>query len=271
MGQTVLEGAEPYAVLNAADEKARRGADIPLRADLAADLSRHLADRLNVAQRAALRENRPTPARLPADEKPIAVPEGLVKILDRDLIAAGLARRVRDKGGWRTNKADERGRTFDVHAFRTTFNSLLAGAGVPLTTRRILMRHAAEGVTDEHYADAKLIDLRGALAQLPALPLTTDAQAEQQAEDGTYDDVSGKKHPRPFPRHLQREIERNRAAYRREADTDANTGERFDDSRNTFEHAELCEETRNTAEVCGTAGDGIRTHDVQLGKLAFYH
>ena len=48
---------------------------------------------------------------------------------------------------------------------------LRAAAGVPLTTRRILMRHAAEGVTDGQYTDATLIDLRAALDRLPMLPL----------------------------------------------------------------------------------------------------
>ena len=28
---------------------------------------------------------------------------------------------------------------------------------------------------------------------------------------------------------------------------------------------------RSAQDLCFTAGDGIRTHDVQLGKLAFYH
>jgi len=191
VGAADLDGPAPFVVLRAADEKARRGAEIPLRADLVADLSRHLADRLQIAQRAAQRENRPIPARLPAEAPLLLMVSDAVRCLDRDLVAAGLAKAVRGrnrKGAecWRTDKSDERGRTFDMHAFRTTFNSLLAAAGVPLTARRILMRHAAEGVTDEHYTDPTLIDTRGALAKLPVLPLRwTDPNAENMAATGT--------------------------------------------------------------------------------------
>ena len=113
---------------------------------------------------------------LPAAAPLLDVSSDAIRVLELDLIAAGLAHRVYSKNRkgepcWKIDKRDERGRTFDMHGFRTTFNSLLAAAGVPLMTRRILMRHAAEGVTDEHYADVKLIDLRGALDRLPTLPL----------------------------------------------------------------------------------------------------
>jgi len=185
IGGTDLGGPTPYATLQAADEKARRGAEIPLRTDLAADLARHLADRLKVAQRAAKRQNRPIPARLSVDAPLIDVPKTLGAVLDRDLVAAGLATRKRAGNVWRYDKRDERGRCFDVHAFRMTFNSLLAAAGVPLTTRRILMRHAPQGVTDEHYADTKLIDLRAALHKLPDLPLDDGREGEDRQATGT--------------------------------------------------------------------------------------
>ena len=45
------------------------------------------------------------------------VPAGLIRILDRDLRAAGIP------------KVDERGRTVDVHAPRHTFGTLLSKAG----------------------------------------------------------------------------------------------------------------------------------------------
>jgi hypothetical protein len=123
---------------------------------------------------------------LPDDAPLLIVSTDLLKALDRDLLAAGLAQVSRDDAGrWRIGKADERGRTFDLHAFRTTFNSLLAAAGVPLTARRILMRHAAEGITDEHYHDAKLIDVRGALDRLPGLPLDGRPEAQRLVATGS--------------------------------------------------------------------------------------
>jgi integrase len=191
VGVVDLDGREPTAALAPENEKARRGAEIPLRSDLAVDLSQHIAERLQDAQRDAIRERRPVSARLPAETPLLPIPADAIRVLDLDLVAAGSAQRVRgtDRKGmpcWKIDKRDKRGRTFDIHAFRTTFNSLLAAASIPLTTRRILMRHAAEGVTDEHYADVKLIDLRGALDQLPALPL--DGQLEPQAQSATGTD-----------------------------------------------------------------------------------
>jgi integrase len=94
VGQLDLDAAQPYAVLNAADEKNRRGSDIPLRADLAADLRAFLADRLRALQDAArLRIGEPVPLRLPAAAPVLNVPAGLVRILDRDLAADGIAKR----------------------------------------------------------------------------------------------------------------------------------------------------------------------------------
>ncbi len=184
VGQMHLEGPRPYAVLKAADEKSRRGSEIPLRTDLVVDIGRHLVERLATAQKAASRGKLPIPAQLPADQPLFDMPQAMIAVLDRDLVAAGIARRTEDG---RIDKRDERGRSFDVHAFRTTFNSLLAAAGVPLTTRRILMRHAAESVTDEHYADAKLIDLWAALANLPSLPLDGTNEPASHRATGTSD------------------------------------------------------------------------------------
>jgi hypothetical protein len=175
IGCAELGGAAPFARLAAEHEKARRGADIPVRADLARDLSRHVAERLRAAQRAARAAGEPLLTRLPAGAPLLLVPVDAIRSLDRDLRAADLPKR------------DERDRTFDMHAFRGTFNTWLAAAGVPLTTRRLLMRHAAEGVTDGHYADAKLIDLRGALELLPLLPLTGEPGGERSAATGTDD------------------------------------------------------------------------------------
>jgi len=53
VGQVVLDANMPYLILNAADEKNREGSAIPLRADLAADLRRWLADKAAAFQEAA--------------------------------------------------------------------------------------------------------------------------------------------------------------------------------------------------------------------------
>src|ERR1039457_2286371 len=87
------------------------------------------------------------------------VPAGLLRILDRDLKAAGIA------------KVDERGRTLDVHALRTTFGTLLSKGGVAPRTAQAAMRHASLEMTMKVYTDEKLLDVREALDSLPMLPI----------------------------------------------------------------------------------------------------
>jgi integrase len=147
VGQLELDDAAPHAQLSAADEKNREGNKIPLRADLVADL------------RAWIRENR-----LAMDAKLFTVPEKLIKIFNRDLKAAGIA------------KKDERGRTLDVHALRHSFSTLLSKGGVAPRTAQAAMRHSKIELTMNTYTDPALLDVQAALDVLPALPLTGDPQ-----------------------------------------------------------------------------------------------
>ena len=87
------------------------------------------------------------------------VPTGMLRILNRDLKAAGIS------------KVDERGRTLDVHALRTTFGTLFSKGGVAPRTAQAAMRHASLDMTMQVYTDPKLLDVRGALYALPMLPL----------------------------------------------------------------------------------------------------
>lgn len=71
-------------------------------------------------------------------------------------------------------KTDERGRTIDVHALRHTFGTHLSKvgrAGAPLRTAQAAMRHSEESLTANVYTDPKLLDVAGAVASLPDLPL----------------------------------------------------------------------------------------------------
>jgi len=186
VGRLDLDTDTPCLVLDAADEKNREGSTIPLRADLAADLREWLAYRLQTLQEVA--RNAPTvrfdreagradskgstgptsiPVKLPADALLFTVPAGLLRILDRDLKAAGIPKR------------DERGRTVDVHAMRHTFGTLLSKGGVAPRTAQAAMRHSTIDLTMNVYTDPRLLDVHGALAALPALPI--------RAEDGQSD------------------------------------------------------------------------------------
>jgi integrase len=168
-----LDEPIPYVDLDAADEKNREGNDIIIRADLAEDLRAWLADRLAALQAEALRSGGPIPARLPSTTPVFNVPTGLDKFFNRDLTAADIPKR------------DERGRTLDVHALRTTFGTLLGRGGVPLRTAQAAMRHSDPKLTANVYTDPKLLDVRGALDALPSLPLDAGPTAERERARAT--------------------------------------------------------------------------------------
>ncbi|MCX7393177.1 MAG: tyrosine-type recombinase/integrase [Planctomycetales bacterium] len=67
------------------------------------------------------------------------------------------------------DKADERGRTVDVHALRHTFGTLLSKSGVAPRTAQAAMRHGTIDLTMNVYTDPKLLDVQGALDSLPSL------------------------------------------------------------------------------------------------------
>ena len=78
-------------------------------------------------------------------------------VLYRDLKAAGIERLSTD------------GRSIDVHSLRKTFGTLLARAGVPLTTVQRLMRHSTPILTAKLYIDVDPVDMLQALDQLSVL------------------------------------------------------------------------------------------------------
>ena len=213
-GQLVLNADPAFLVLDAADEKNREGSTTPLRSDLGADLRQWLADKAKAAgdvPAVAFDPNHRKPAErhqaeavglaghvlplptagpaLPPDTLVFVVPRALVKILDRDLIAAGIARRVETTaGGSKIDKLDERGRTVDVHALRHTFGTLLSKGGVKPRTAQAAMRHSKIDLTMNVYTDPKLLDVAGAMETLPALPLGAGKQRDAIAVSATGTD-----------------------------------------------------------------------------------
>ena len=110
-------------------------------------------------------------------------------ILHRDLVAAGIARRVEvSPGKWKIDKRDERGRTVDVHSLRHTFGTLLSAAGVAPRTIQAAMRHSTIDLTMNVYTDSKLLDVAGAMEALPALPLVGGKASEVAALKATGTD-----------------------------------------------------------------------------------
>ncbi len=166
-------GPTAYAALDAADEKAGKGADVPLRTDLADDLRGWLADRLEAARAEARALGEPLPARLRQDTPLFNVPAGLIRILDRDLAVAGIPKR------------DERGRTVDVHAMRHTFGTHLSKGGISPRTAQAAMRHSTLDLTMNTYTAPRLLDVAGAMDVLPSLPLGEDSATDQAKATGT--------------------------------------------------------------------------------------
>ncbi|MFM9197055.1 MAG: site-specific integrase [Planctomycetia bacterium] len=140
----------PAVTLRGIHAKNGKRATIPLRPDVAIHVRAWLADR----RRRLAAQGRV----LAADDRLFQVPRGLIRILDRDLAAAGIP------------KVDERGRRVDVHAMRTTFNTQLAVAGVNPRTAMAAMRVSSLDLVMKTYADEKHLDVTKAVNLLPAPP-----------------------------------------------------------------------------------------------------
>ncbi len=194
-----------YVVLRPQDEKSGRGSEIPIRADLANDLRAWLGARLRRARDVARENGDPIPSTLPPSEPLFNVPTGLIRIFDLDLVAAGIAKRVKRDGKWIIDKRDDRGRTIDVHALRHTFGTHLSKGGVAPRTAQAAMRHSTLDLTMNTYTDPRLLDVAGALDVLPALPLdSAEAVARAVGDDAPHarrDDRTSHARPRN-PRHL---------------------------------------------------------------------
>ena len=98
------------------------GYEIPLRADIAAELTQWVADNQAAHSEqpgAALSIEAELGKQLPLDTPLFpSITNQLIKVFDLDLAAASIKKR------------DDRGHTVDVHALRYTFGSLLSAGGV---------------------------------------------------------------------------------------------------------------------------------------------
>jgi integrase len=173
VGQLDLDGPRPCLLLHAADEKNRQGSCIQLRSDLAADLRQWIDDKRTWPRNESGTSDGPLPLKLSADTPLFTVPAGLVRILDHDLKAAGIAKR------------DDRGWTVDVRALRHSFGTLLSKGGVAPRTAQAAMRHSSIDLTMNVYTDPQLLDVAGTVEALPDLPLETDGKIGQEKATGT--------------------------------------------------------------------------------------
>ena len=107
-----------------------------------------------------------------------------LKVLQRDLVAAGLAR-VDELG--KIDTRDEDGQTLDFASLRKTLGSHLAAAGVSPTVAKTVMRHSKIDLTLKHYTDLRLLDTKGAVERLPGIPR---ADREGDKDGGTSERTS---------------------------------------------------------------------------------
>ena len=160
IGQCRLDVERPYIDLNAGDEKNGEGNDIPLRDDLAADLRQWISEQATEPSNVIGIDVKPS------EELLFYVPSGLVRILDRDLEAAGIP------------KIDDRGYSVDVHAMRNSYCTMLSNSGVAPRIAQAAMRHSTIDLTMNTYTDPNKLDVYEAVNALPSL----DGPIEQPAK-----------------------------------------------------------------------------------------
>ena len=182
------------------------------------------------------------PAKLPADMPLFNVPTGLIRILNRDLAAAGIPNR------------DDRGRTVDVHAMCHTFGTHLSKAGVSPRTAQAAMRHSNLDLTMNIYTDRRLFDVASALDVLPMLSLNDMPTTERTKATGTD------------PQTLV-PTAGNQGAI-------GTTADMLDS--NDVSNSNVVSVANDTVKAshdktCQKAGDGIRTHDIHVGNVTLYH
>ncbi|GMU37715.1 MAG: hypothetical protein AMXMBFR22_19060 [Phycisphaerae bacterium] len=158
-----LTSDRPAIRLRAEATKAKRADVLPLHSDLA-----DVFGRLRQA----------VPFAKPTDRVFTRPPT--LRTFKLDLDRAGIT--------WRKDDHDD-GASIDRHALRTTFVSWLEAAGVSGTAKRLLARHAAVGVTERHYTDARLLDLWAEIRKLPPIPKAGTEAASVKAT-GTHGKAS---------------------------------------------------------------------------------
>ena len=153
-------GDVPFVKLQSQHEKNRSGSTIPLRTDLASELKQWIKGRSR-------------------DELVFVVPQGLLRIMNRDLAAAGIS------------KTDADGCVVHVHGLRTTFGTHLSAAGVAPRVAQAAMRHSDIKLTMGTYTDARLLDTAGAVEALPSLPRTVAPVVAPNLGDSSTPETTG--------------------------------------------------------------------------------
>jgi hypothetical protein len=169
---------------------------------------------------------------------------------------------------------DDAGRRADLHALRHSYGTLLAKAGVGVRKAMELMRHPDMRLTMRVCTDPRLFDLAGAVEQLP-IQLETPTKTESMRATGTdgkptdagatppgnsensKDDMDAG-HTQSITYRLAG-IENCSASIRGHGGAEELNG--------TLVTGGNWRQEPRPAGTGKKAGDGIRTHDQQLGRL----
>ena len=150
---------------------------------------------------------------------------------------------------------------------RHTFGSLLSKGGVAPRTAQAALRHSHIDLTMNVYTDPRLLDVAGALDALPSLPLDGPAAETAQAT-GTEGAILGQLSS-PLAPNL---VQARQSLAAGDNETKRGTNRRGSPPLSQVGPVSKVNATLTSpANMESRAGEGIRTPDVQLGKLAFYH
>jgi len=229
-----LNAPHPFIQLRAATTKSKRADVLPVRANL--------ADLLRKAKGDASDGDRVVKVlpRIPTHRKYLA--------------AAGIP--------W----LDDAGRRANIHCLRHSYGTLLSKGGVSPREVMSLMRHTDLRLTMKVYTDPRIFDLAGAVEKLP-ITLGTSDEAQAAQATGT-DDKPAQQDQQDGQQVANRvaiaTLDRHSAA----ANDNAGSDRRQSQLRDL---AGIGDKKPHPAGWGERAGDGIRTHDVSLGKAAFCH
>ena len=163
-----LDTEYPVLALRAVATKSRRQDVIPLRSDLTA----------------VLRQARP---QFIAPDTPVFKSIPKYETFINDCVRADIIQL--DENGRQI--PDDRGRTVDRHALRTTFISWLSAQKVAPRDAMSLARHTDIRLTMKNYTDPRLLDLRAGVESLPALTEDQPGQGTLQATGTDHLAVEG--------------------------------------------------------------------------------
>ena len=142
--QLFLDENVPFLLLKAKDEKSKRGAEVPICNALLGPLREWL-------------DVRKSEGLIKPGDKLFNVPKALDKVLNLDLVFAGI------------EKKDRRDRVVDVHSLRHTHATLLKQYGVASHVAKESMRHSDIALTMNVYTHSGLEDVADGVNRLPDL------------------------------------------------------------------------------------------------------